>query len=108
MNAWDATMHSINCYMAAMKTDPLPSLEDRILSALPSGVIKTFSQIEMASGSLDPKNVANPETFSNQLDAKLRELMACGKVRLVARKPTLCFVRGTVLDRIIKEIELDG
>ena len=106
MNAWAATKHSITCWMAAMKSGP-PSLEDRILKTLePMGVIKTFNQLEMGCGSLDPENFNSQEEFSNRLDKKLQGLIARGKVLIVARKPELCFRLGTVLDRIIREIDL--
>jgi len=109
MNAYAATKHSIHCHMAAMKIPP-PSLEDRILKSLePMGIIKTFNQIEMATGALDPVNVVSPEEFSQRLDKKLQGLIATGKVLIVARRPELCFRLGTILDRIIREIDLaDG
>jgi hypothetical protein len=80
------------------------SLEGKILWLLRGGP-KTFSQLEMGAGGLDPEMLASPEVFAEQLDQKLRELMACGKVRLIARKPTLIFEIGNVLDRIVKELE---
>jgi hypothetical protein len=87
-----------------------PTLEERILRALrPEGSIKTFDQIAMLSGSLRPEHIQNPERFHATVDVKLRELMTTGKVRLVARRPELCFTLGTVLDRIVKELDLsDG
>lgn len=89
----------------AMQNMPL-SFEEKILRALRGGQ-KTFSQLEMGTGGLDPAMLASPEVFADKLDKKLRELMACGKVRLVARKPVLVFEIGTVLDRLVKELELD-
>lgn len=82
------------------------SMESKILGLLGNGP-KTFSQLEMGAGGLVPAMLASPEVFSDKLDKKLRELMACGKVRLIARLPVLVFELGTVLDRIIKELELD-
>jgi hypothetical protein len=108
MNAYAAVKGDIHCHMAAMKVPP-PSLEDRILKSLePMGVIKTFDQINMFAGGLDPVNYNSPEEFSQRLDKKLQGLIARGKVLIVARRPELCFRLGTVLDRIIREIELDG
>ena len=82
------------------------SMESKILRLLGNGP-KTFSQLEMGAGGLDPVELASPEVFSDKLDKKLRELIACGKVRLIARKPALVFEIGTVLDQIVKELELD-
>jgi len=83
-----------------------PTFEERILRLLRGGP-KTFSQLEMGSGGLDPAMLASPEVFADRLDAKLRELIACGKVRLIAKRPTLVFEIGTVLDRLVMELELD-
>jgi len=84
-----------------------PSMEDKILRCLRSHGVRTFDQLALAAGAVGPDAITNPERFHNKVDEKLRELMACGKVRLVARRPTLCFELGTVLDRIVKELELD-
>jgi len=84
------------------------SMESKILHCLSSHGMRTFDQLALAAGMLGPDGFDNPEKFHDTVDKKLRELMACGKIRLVARKPTLCFEVGTVLDRIVKEIELDG
>jgi hypothetical protein len=91
----------------AMQNIPRPkrSLEDRIMDALQPGLIKTFSQLEMGCGGLDPFALASQEVFSEELDKELRRLMAEGKVRCVARRPALCFERGTVLDQIVKGLE---
>lgn len=88
----------------AMQNMPL-SLEDRILRMLGPGLIKTFNQLEMGCGGLDPNNLASPEVFGDRLDAALRGLMAVGKVRCVARRPELCFERGTVLDQILMNLD---
>jgi len=93
-------------YMPHMQNNPSNSLEDRILCLLRGGP-KTFSQLEMGAGGLDPTMLASPEVFAGQLDQKLRELIACGKVRLIARKPTLIFEIGNALDRIVRELELN-
>jgi len=92
-----------------MQSNPRPErpLEERVMDALQPGLIKTFSQLEMGCGGLDPLALASVEVFSDELDKTLRKLMAEGKVRCVARRPTLCFERGTVLDQIVKGLELD-
>jgi len=83
------------------------SMESKILSCLRRNGMRSFDQLTLAAGMLGPDGFDNPERFHNTVDAKLRELIACGKVRLVAKKPTLCFELGTALDRIVKELELD-
>ena len=109
MRTWEASqasMHTIQCHMAIV---PSSSLKKRILDALtPLGIIKTFDQLNMSCGGLDPEHYSSPEEFSQRLDKALQGLIAVGKVRLVARLPTLCFTLGTILDRIVREVELDG
>jgi hypothetical protein len=104
MNTWQADPHTIRCHMEIVPSSPL---EERILNALnPLGIIKTFDQINMSCGGLDPDNFASPEEFSQRLDKALQGLIAVGKVRLVAKRPVLCFTLGTILDRIVREIDL--
>ncbi len=89
---------------------PRPSLEERILQALADDSTKTFGQMELLCGGADPINVIGMDSihaFSDRLDEALRGLIACGKVILVAKRPELCFRQGTILDRIIREIDLD-
>lgn len=87
---------------------PSSSLAERILNALkPLGIIKTFDQLNMSCGGLDPEHFSSPEEFSQRLDKALQGLIAVGKVRLVAKRPALCFTLGTVLDRIVRAVELD-
>ena len=95
-------------HMPAMQNipNPKPSLEELILQALADDSTKTFGQIEVVC--LRPVDVINTfavEDLSSRVDKELRRLIACGKVILVARRPELCFRKGTVLDRIVKEIE---
>lgn len=84
------------------------SLEAKILRALRGGT-KTFGQLELACGIMDPSIAADMTStyeFSDKLDKELRRLIDCGKVRLVAKKPDLCFEAGTALDQIVKGLEL--
>ena len=83
------------------------TMEGKILSCLRRNGMRTFDQLTLAAGMLGPDGFNSPEKFHARVDEKLRELMACGKVRLVARRPTLCFEIGTVLDQIVKGLELD-
>lgn len=87
-------------------TDDTP-LEERVLKCLEGGDVKTFSQLEVLCGITDPAWATNPEKFSDLLDAALQALMRVGKVLLVARRPELCFREGTVLDRILGELDDD-
>jgi hypothetical protein len=91
-------------------TDPADDtpLEERVEVCLSDGKIKTFSQLEVLCGIADPRWAMQPEEFSQSLDAALSGLIACGKVLLVAKRPELCFRKGTVLDRILKETDGDS
>lgn len=99
-----------NNHAPAMQNIPRPAipLSERILRFLSDGDTKTFNQIELGCGAADPINLVDEaisEQFSNRLDKTLRLLIAEGKVVLVARRPTLCFRKGTVLDQIVKQID---
>lgn len=82
-------------------------LEDRIELCLSDGGIKTFSQLEVLCGIADPKWAMHPERFSQALDSALGRLVNTGKVLLVAKRPELCFKKGTVLDRLARETDGD-
>lgn len=87
--------------------DPIDDtpLDERILRCLDDGAIKTFSQLEVLCGITDPTWATNPEEFSNLLDETLQALIKVGKVLLVAKRPELCFKKGTALDEIVKGLE---
>lgn len=91
--------------IARMEKRP-STLEDKILEALGDG-IKSFGQLELACGGLDPANAARVEAWSKELDVALQGLLSSGKVRLVARRPTLFFELGTALDEMLKALEDD-
>jgi hypothetical protein len=93
-----------------MQNIPRPEkpLDERVLEALDDDSPKTFGQIELACTTpTDLVSTGTIHSFSDRLDETLRELMADGRVILVARRPELCFRKGTILDRIVMEIERD-
>lgn len=86
---------------------PKPDLEERVLDALEDGNIRTFGQLEVLCGAVNPAHVLDVESFSDRLDKVLQALIATGRVLLVARRPELCFRLGTVLDQIVKGLDND-
>lgn len=85
---------------------PPEPLEVRILWALRDDNVKTFGQLEMLC--MNPKDVvdvASTSAFATKLDETLRIMIDDGRVLLVARRPELCFRKGSVLDRILKEVD---
>lgn len=93
-----------------MQNIPRPerSLEEKVLRALADDNVKTFGQLALLCGTLDPSCVMDTEGFDNALDEGLRRMIATGQVILVARRPELCFRKGTVLDQIVKGLERDA
>lgn len=103
------SMKGVSRIVAGMSiyTDPIDDtpLDERILVCLRDGNVKTFSQLEVLCGITDPAWATKPEEFSNMLDTTLQALIKVGKVLLVAKRPELCFKLGTVLDRILGELD---
>ncbi|MGD9726300.1 MAG: hypothetical protein AB7L09_01495 [Nitrospira sp.] len=82
-------------------------IDERVVLALADGHTKTFAQLEILCGLADPAWAMTPEKFSTELDEAVRRLVASGKVIIVARRPELCFRKGTALDEIVMGIGTD-